>query len=430
MAAAAIVAVIHDIIFTVGVYALFHFAVTPATITAFLTILGFSLYDTVVVFDKVRENQRVLTATGRSTYGEMVNKSLNQVLMRSLSTSFVALMPVLSLLIVGSGRVRRDVARGLRARARGRSVHRFVLVDLRRGAAPRVVEGTRAAVPRAGRTARPAGAPALAAASRRDRRRRGRRVRRRPTAASTRAMRRRRRRAARATSARRARTAGGRAHDPAARRASNAAASASSRRSPRPGRRVAGRRGLGSSRIRPVAWMVADTSSLREFVRDIPDWPQPGDRLPRHHAAARGARRVRADRRRAGRARSPTSRSTRCSGSRPGASCSRRRSPTGAAPGSCRSARPGKLPWEIEREEYVLEYGTDLLEIHRDAVHPGEQVLIVDDVIATGGTAAATARLVERLGGTVVGLHVPARAGRARRPGAARRPPSPRGAAV
>jgi preprotein translocase subunit SecF len=103
MAAAAIIAVIHDIIFTVGVYALFHFPVTPATITAFLTILGFSLYDTVVVFDKVRENQRVLTATGRSTYSDMVNKSLNQVLMRSLSTSFVALMPVLSLLLVGSG---------------------------------------------------------------------------------------------------------------------------------------------------------------------------------------------------------------------------------------------------------------------------------------------------------------------------------------
>jgi preprotein translocase subunit SecF len=103
MAATAIIAVIHDIIFTVGVYALFHFQVTPATITAFLTILGFSLYDTVVVFDKVRENQRVLTATGRSTYGEMVNKSLNAVLMRSISTSFVALMPVLSLLIVGAG---------------------------------------------------------------------------------------------------------------------------------------------------------------------------------------------------------------------------------------------------------------------------------------------------------------------------------------
>src|SRR4051812_40265956 len=66
--------------------------------------------------------------------------------------------------------------------------------------------------------------------------------------------------------------------------------------------------------------------------------------------------------------------------------------------------KAGKLPWEIEREEYELEYGTDLLEIHRDAVEPGSRVVIVDDVLATGGTAAATVRLVEKLGGTVVGL--------------------------
>ena len=103
MSAAAIVAVIHDIIFTVGVYALFQFQVSPATVTAFLTILGFSLYDTVVVFDKVGEFQRTLTATGRTTYCEMVNRSLNAVLMRSLSTSLVALLPVVSLLIVGAG---------------------------------------------------------------------------------------------------------------------------------------------------------------------------------------------------------------------------------------------------------------------------------------------------------------------------------------
>ncbi len=81
-----------------------------------------------------------------------------------------------------------------------------------------------------------------------------------------------------------------------------------------------------------------------------------------------------------------------------------------AAPVACRLEagfvpvrKAGKLPWEIEREEYELEYGTDLLEIHRDAVRPGERVLIVDDVLATGGTAAATARLVETLGGIVVG---------------------------
>jgi preprotein translocase subunit SecF len=102
MALAAIVAVLHDIAFTVGVYAVVGFPVTPATVTAFLTILGFSLYDTVVVFDKIRENTTSVATMGRQTYGETANRSLNQVLMRSLSTSIVALLPVASLLIVGS----------------------------------------------------------------------------------------------------------------------------------------------------------------------------------------------------------------------------------------------------------------------------------------------------------------------------------------
>jgi adenine phosphoribosyltransferase len=66
--------------------------------------------------------------------------------------------------------------------------------------------------------------------------------------------------------------------------------------------------------------------------------------------------------------------------------------------------KAGKLPWQVETEEYELEYGTDLLEIHKDAIEPGERILVVDDVLATGGTAAATVRLVERLGGEVVGL--------------------------
>ncbi len=103
MAMAALVAVVHDIIFTVAVYAITQFTVSPATVTAFLTILGFSLYDTVVVFDKIKENQGPAITIGKATYGEMANRSLNEVLMRSLSTSFVALMPVLSLLVVGAG---------------------------------------------------------------------------------------------------------------------------------------------------------------------------------------------------------------------------------------------------------------------------------------------------------------------------------------
>ena len=68
--------------------------------------------------------------------------------------------------------------------------------------------------------------------------------------------------------------------------------------------------------------------------------------------------------------------------------------------------KAGKLPWAVVREEYSLEYGNDKLEIHRDAIHPGERILVIDDVLATGGTAAATVRLVEALGGVVVGVGV------------------------
>ncbi|MFI5042305.1 MAG: protein translocase subunit SecF [Acidimicrobiales bacterium] len=101
MALAAIIAVIHDLAITVGIYAIFGFDVTPATVIAILTILGYSLYDTVVVFDKVDENTKGLAASGRMTYSDMVNLSMNQVLMRSLNTSLVAILPIASVLVVG-----------------------------------------------------------------------------------------------------------------------------------------------------------------------------------------------------------------------------------------------------------------------------------------------------------------------------------------
>src|SRR5207249_4264901 len=96
------VAVIHDILVTVGVYSISGFEVTPATVVAFLTILGYSLYDTIVVFDKVEENTKGLAASGRLTYGDTVNLSMNQVLMRSLNTSLVAILPIMSVLVVGA----------------------------------------------------------------------------------------------------------------------------------------------------------------------------------------------------------------------------------------------------------------------------------------------------------------------------------------
>ena len=102
MALAAIVAVLHDILVTVGVYAIFRFTVSPDTVIAFLTILGYSLYDTVVVFDKVQENARGLGQSGRYTYTDVVNLSMNQVLMRSVNTSLVAIMPIVSVLVIGA----------------------------------------------------------------------------------------------------------------------------------------------------------------------------------------------------------------------------------------------------------------------------------------------------------------------------------------
>ncbi len=103
MAIAAIVAVVHDVFITVGIYAVVGFDVTPATVIGFLTILGYSLYDTVVVFDKVRENTRSITATGKTTYSDAANLAVNQTLVRSANTSIIALLPVGSILFVGAG---------------------------------------------------------------------------------------------------------------------------------------------------------------------------------------------------------------------------------------------------------------------------------------------------------------------------------------
>ncbi len=100
MSVAAIVALAHDIVITIGIYSLSGFEVTPATVTGLLTILGFSLYDTVVVFDKVRENTRNLKQS-RRTYAELANLAVNQTLVRSINTSIVALLPVGALLYVG-----------------------------------------------------------------------------------------------------------------------------------------------------------------------------------------------------------------------------------------------------------------------------------------------------------------------------------------
>lgn len=103
MATAAIVALLHDVVMTVGIYALIGFEVTPATVIGVLTILGYSLYDTVVVFDKVKENTQGVLGQSRMTYSEAANLALNQTFVRSVNTSIVAVLPVAAILFVGVG---------------------------------------------------------------------------------------------------------------------------------------------------------------------------------------------------------------------------------------------------------------------------------------------------------------------------------------
>jgi preprotein translocase subunit SecF len=103
MAIAALVALVHDVVVTAGVYSIVGFEVTPSTVIGLLTILGFSLYDTVVVFDKVKENARGILGLTRRNYSEIANLAVNQTLMRSINTSLIAVLPVIGLMVVGVG---------------------------------------------------------------------------------------------------------------------------------------------------------------------------------------------------------------------------------------------------------------------------------------------------------------------------------------
>jgi len=103
MAAAALIALVHDVVITIGIYALTGFEVTPATVIGVLTILGFSLYDTVVVFDKVNENTKNIERQSRLSYSAAANLALNQTIVRSINTSIVALLPVGAILVIGAG---------------------------------------------------------------------------------------------------------------------------------------------------------------------------------------------------------------------------------------------------------------------------------------------------------------------------------------
>lgn len=113
MSLAAIISLFHDLVITVGVYAASGFEITPAAVVGFLTILGFSLYDTVVVFDKIRENTSEMSDDSTRTFGETVNLAVNQTLVRSINTGVVAALPVAAILFIGSFALGADTLRDI-----------------------------------------------------------------------------------------------------------------------------------------------------------------------------------------------------------------------------------------------------------------------------------------------------------------------------
>ncbi len=407
MAVGAIAALVHDIVLTAGIYSLVGFEVTPSTVIGFLTILGFSLYDTVVVFDKVDENVKDLEKGARMTWGEAANLAVNQTLMRSINTSVIALLPVLGLLVVGVGLLGvgtlQDLALVLTV---GLAAGTYSSIFL----ATPVLADLKAREP--GVQAWPSGcSPAAPRTPGRAHRRRD-RPRRQCTARPAGPVRRRGRRARRAARPARGRRAGrvpGLGH-------------------PHGGRPQAGRASPAAARQASVTEPALD-ELIASIAVDVPDFPEPGvvfrDLTP-VFADAGAFRRV-VDGLAAPAATDPRVAALR-GGCRPGfdvvvgveargfllAAAVALAAGTGVVP----VRKAGKLPRERVSADYALEYGSATLELHTDSLTAGQRVLVVDDVLATGGTLEAAVGLVERLGAVVsavaVVVELPALGGRQR----------------
>ena len=332
MAVAALVALVHDLVITVGIYALAGFEVTPATVIGFLTILGYSLYDTVVVFDKVRENTDEAVAQQPDDLREAANLAVNQTLVRSINTSIVALLPVAAILFVGvvflGAGTLKDLALALFVGiAAGAYSSIFIATPLLVAAAASASRRCRSSTSRPRQQARKA--------RRRPPRPRGRRraAEGEPVAGGDGAGR--GRRAATAARPRRGRAApvaparAGRPAQPAAAHAQVASADAQPARRP----------SAGDAEVDVARWSRAGCATSRTS--------QPGRRLQGHHAAARRPRGVRRGRRRrcAGRARRARSTGRRHRGARlhprrAGGLRARRRLRAGAQGRQAAAARP------------------------------------------------------------------------------------------
>ena len=158
MALAAFIAMIHDVLVAIGIYSIFNFQVTPDTVVAILTILGYSLYDTVVVFDRVRDNTKGIGSSGRLTYPQLINLSMNQTLARSINTSMVAILPVLAVLLIGAQLLGATTLQSYGLALFVGSALGGLLVDLHRLAGALHDEGARGPLGRRSPTAWPSGA--------------------------------------------------------------------------------------------------------------------------------------------------------------------------------------------------------------------------------------------------------------------------------
>ena len=406
---------------TAGVYSLVGFEVTPSTVIGFLTILGFALYDVVVVFDKVQENTRGITGSSTQTYAEAANLAVNQTLMRSINTGLVALLPVGGLLFIGAGLLGAGTLKDLGLVLFVGMGAGVLLVDLlrhagagrrsRSGAAVsrRTPSGCWPGAPAAGpRRGRPAASARPAPAGKAGRGDEAGRRRSTPALAG----------AAPTTGARPDRqapaTRGARRSRRGGSRPSGGASAAEPARAARPGVAAGSQRPSVAARVTDgvtetaSAYGVTAARDRRALVAsrvvDVPDFPKPGivfkDLMP---LFADGPAFRAGDRRRSSRTTART-RSTWWPASRRAGSCSPPRSRTRPAPAWCRSARRASCPGRRYSASYALEYGEATLEVHADAFAAGQRVLVVDDVLATGGTAEATLGLVERAGGVVAGF--------------------------
>ena len=393
MAVAGLVALLHDLIITVGIYALFGFEITPSSMIGFLTILGYSLYDTVVVFDKVRENTADAFRTKRMTYSAAANLAVNQTLVRSINTTVVALLPIAAVLFVGFTLLGPGTLLDLSlALFIGIAVGAYssifiatpLLVDLRRKE-PAVLELDKY-VERHG-AGQAAGRSIRCGRAGRRRRRQHRCCR--DGGAGSRST------AHRAPCTSTPRPA--RATSPSAPRSRSADGVTASAAPPPPAvaHRTSDPSGDGVSQISDL---------VASKLRDIPDFPKPGvlfkDFTPLIADGAALGELVRdIAQRYAGQVDVVVGIEAR--GFILGAAVAYE-----LGLGMVPVRKAGKLPGETLKESYALEYGTAEIEVHTDAFEPGQRVLVLDDVLATGGTAEACAQLVERAGATVAAIEV------------------------